>query len=132
MTRYTIRAPVAAASAAAITGATVSCGSGQEPQSAQPPTVAGGAQLWLQHYDSSAQTPDVAQFTGWSSGPAAGHDFVTAGYDTGTGAQVWTARYAGPGSRDDEARSVTVNRKDGTVLVTGVSADDYATVAYRG
>jgi hypothetical protein len=62
-------------------------------------------------------------------------DYVTIAYDAATGARRWLARYNGPASGDDLARSVTVSPDGRTVYVTGGSAGktsgkDYATVAY--
>ena len=52
------------------------------------------------------------------------------------GAQLWVARYNGPASKQDGARSMAVSPDGGTVFVTGVSdggpatGSDYATAAY--
>jgi PQQ-like domain len=50
-------------------------------------------------------------------------------YNAATGAQLWTARYSGPGT--DQARALAVSPDGTTVFVTGNSNGNYATVAYR-
>jgi hypothetical protein len=109
-----------------------------------------GAQLWLATYTDPGNLNDVAAslavspdggtvyVTGQSggvSGGVASYDFATIAYNAATGAQLWIARYNGPGNGDDKASSVVVSPDGGTVFVTGESAQnasafDYATVAY--
>ena len=49
-------------------------------------------------------------------------------YDS-SGAELWAARYEGPGEVDDDARAIAVD-DSGNVYVTGGSGGDYATVKY--
>lgn len=112
-------------------------------------SAATGAQLWVKRYDgpgsgddqaySVAVSPNgkavyVTGYTGTSS-TTAGYDYTTIAYSAATGAQLWLARYNGPGNFTDEAYSVAVSPSGGTVYVTGESAGtgdgwDCATVAY--
>ena len=107
-----------------------------------------GEQAWAARYDNGASdsatsvavSPDgtMVVVTGSSYSTASGDDYATVAYDTATGAQLWAARYNGPGNGRDVATSVTVSRS-GQVFVTGSSLGggsagslDYATVAYQG
>ena len=112
--------------------------------------AATGAQLWLATYTDPGNLNDVAAslavspsggtvyVTGKSGGESGGvgsYDYATIAYNAATGAQLWIARYNGPGNGDDKASSVVVSPDGGTVFVTGESAQnastfDYATVAY--
>ena len=47
--------------------------------------------------------------------------YVTVAYSAATGARRWLARYAGPGNRNDEARSIAISPDGKTVYVTGRS-----------
>ena len=109
-----------------------------------------GAQLWLATYTDLGNLNDVAASlavspngktvyvtgqSGGESGGVASYDYATIAYNAATGAQLWIARYNGPGNGDDKAYSVVVSPDGGTVFVTGESAEttsafDYATVAY--
>lgn len=81
---------------------------------------------------------------GWSapfSGTAQDTDYGIVAYETGTGRELWTAGYAGPGdpesgSRDDFLLDLEVNGDGSIVFATGYSRDgrgpvdyDWATVA---
>jgi WD40 repeat protein len=113
-------------------------------------SAATGAQLWVKRYDGPGSGDDQAYsvavspsggtvfVTGYTdtSSTSAGYDYTTIAYNATTGAQLWLARYNGPGNFTDEAYSVAVSPSGGTVYVTGESAGtgdgwDYATVAYN-
>jgi len=91
-----------------------------------------GTQLWGTRYAGPAKdnaaaamavSPDgtAVYVTGVSYGLGQRGDYLTVGYDAATGGQVWEARYNGPLSGLDAARSIAVS-PDGTVLyVTGQS-----------
>jgi hypothetical protein len=110
-----------------------------------------GAQLWLASYtdpynlndsaNSLAVSPDggtvyVTGESGGESGGVSSSDYATIAYNATTGAQLWIARYNGPGNGFDDAYSVVVSPDGGTVFVTGESTGttpgfDYATIAYN-
>ena len=113
--------------------------------------AATGAQLWVARYAGHdngvngygsraaalAVSPDGSTLyvTGSSGVGLFSRDYVTIAYRTATGGRRWLARYNGPASGDDVARSVTLSPDGRTVYVTGASAGktsgkDYATVAY--
>ncbi len=103
-----------------------------------------GNELWAARYDgpdslsdqASALAVDVAGHacvTGSSQGAGTGLDYLTVKYDT-NGVELWTARYDGPGTDNDEASAVAVD-PSGNVYVTGGSGGesaslDYATLKY--
>ncbi len=103
-----------------------------------------GEMLWLRRYDGPAQSADRAyalavdeagnvHVAGSSPGAGTDADYAVVKYSP-DGTQQWVARYDGPVSGFDEARSVAVDRA-GNVFVTGSSAgsgtrSDYATVKY--
>ena len=102
-----------------------------------------GSQLWVARYhghdlgSSAAISPDgdTVFVTGGGIVPTAVNGYVTVAYNAATGAQVWVARYHGPGNGNSLASSVAVSPSGTTVFVTGASAQytsayDYATVAY--
>jgi hypothetical protein len=74
----------------------------------------------------------------WGGDPAAGgthYDMVTIAYAAGSGAQLWIARYSGPGNSQDSGWALAVSADGSRLFVTGMSHQgvpnwDYATVAY--
>jgi DNA-binding beta-propeller fold protein YncE len=104
-----------------------------------------GAQAWSARYDglhgadsatSLGVAPDGSRIyvTGASVGPAGDVDYATVAYAASTGAEMWTARYAGPLS-EDVPRELAVDPTGARLFVTGESvgngsARDYATLAY--
>ncbi len=111
-------------------------------------SAATGAQLWVRRYNGPANGNDGASsvrvspggtrvvVTGDSQGAGSGGDYATVAYNAATGAQLWVARYNGPGDSFDLATSLAVRPGGTRVFVTGISVGratgfDYATVAYR-
>ena len=109
--------------------------------------VNGGIRLWVSHYNGPGHGWDVANsvvpspdgskvfVTGYSPGTGPGTDYATVAYDASTGAELWVARYNGPGNRIDSAESAVPSPDGSKVFVTGYSEEtggvgDYATVAY--
>ncbi len=107
-----------------------------------------GTPLWTNRYDDPVASDDrplaVAAdgngrifVTGESVAPYAYKDYVTIAYSV-AGDALWTNRYNGLGNGNDSASSLAVD-KDGNVIVTGYSADDYTgsrgdyvTIKYSG
>ena len=99
-----------------------------------------GAQLWVRRFGPGGATAVTAGRGGrmvFVTGSSLAN-FATVAYDARTGARRWVARYDGPGHGFDEATSLAISPGAATLFVTGrsgngqaVSADDYATVAYR-
>lgn len=104
-----------------------------------------GLALWTNRYDGPGNGDDQAVaiavdqngnviVTGYSADISnSAYDYVTIAYSN-SGVALWTNRYDGPESGDDEAAAVAVDT-DGNVFVTGFShatsgGNDYATIAY--
>ena len=111
-------------------------------------SAATGARLWANRYNGPANRSDSASslaagpggatvfVTGQSNGGTSGGDYATVAYRASTGAQLWVARFNGPGNGNDAATSLAVSPGGGTVYVTGsspgtTSRNDYATIAYN-
>jgi hypothetical protein len=107
-----------------------------------------GTQLWVKRYNGPGNGDDYAfalavspaggalYVTGSSSSEGEGPGYATIAYNPSTGAQLWVARYNGPATLDDSARSIVVSPNGGTVYITGASVGkasnyDYATIAYK-
>jgi WD40 repeat protein len=104
-----------------------------------------GARVWKKRYSSAlglsfdeaaalGVSPDGSTvfITGAADGGPAGTDYLTVAYAAGTGAQLWTARYAG--AFHDNARTLSVSPDGSAVFVSGFSVSstalDILTVAY--
>jgi outer membrane protein assembly factor BamB len=107
--------------------------------------TATGAPLWTALYrgpasgyggpaEDVAVSPDGAKVivTGynWSASPGSQPQFATVAYDSGTGAQLWVARYGQPARAPAYGVSVAVSPDSSKVFVTGDNGNDGATVAY--
>jgi outer membrane protein assembly factor BamB len=66
-----------------------------------------------------------------SASPGSQPEFATVAYDSGTGAQVWVARYGQPAKQADYGVSVTVSPDSSKVFVTGDTGNDGTTLAYN-
>jgi hypothetical protein len=104
-----------------------------------------GSQLWVARYNGPVNNLDLAQalavdgggnvyVTGWSNGIGTGSDYCTVKYNS-SGAELWAARYNGPGNNYDWARALAVD-EGGHVYVTGWSYgsgthEDYCTIKYN-
>lgn len=108
--------------------------------------TATGAQVWTARYrgpasgyggpaEDVAVSPDGAKVivTGynWSASPGSQPEFATVAYDSGTGAQLWVARYGQPAKEATYGVSVEVSPDSSKVFVTGDTGNDAATVAYN-
>jgi hypothetical protein len=102
-----------------------------------------GAALYDHAFDIVANADGTRLYvTGASTSTAGAQDYLTVAYNAQTGAQLWQARYDGPGNGNDSPAgmsalgSAIVISKDGArVFVTGHSPDangknEYATIAY--
>jgi hypothetical protein len=107
--------------------------------------AATGAEIWVARYDGAAGFDEATQvaadpnggavyITGQSSGIGTSSDYATICYDASNGAQRWASRYDGGGTPStnviDFAQGLAVSH-NGHVYVTGMSKNDYATVAYN-
>ncbi|MFU8854841.1 S8 family serine peptidase [Micromonospora sp. SL1-18] len=107
-----------------------------------------GNELWVARFDGPAKGDDIAQdvqvspngsavfVSGHSLGVGTNADYATVGYDAATGAQLWSARYNGPGNSFDGVNALRVSPDSARVFVTGHSfgigtSRDYATLAYN-
>lgn len=104
-----------------------------------------GVQLWVARYNGPGNGTDYAYsiavdgsgnvyVTGASTGAGTDYDYATIKYDA-SGAELWVARYNGPGGGQDFAHSVTVDVL-GNVYITGGSPGissniDYTTIKYN-
>jgi len=101
-----------------------------------------GSQLWASRY-SGRRTGAFFDFaravavdpqgvrvfvTGQSQKTFGNSDFATVAYGSGTGSQLWVARYDGDPA--DDASTLGVSPDGSKLFVTGRSGADYATVAY--
>ena len=108
--------------------------------------TATGAPVWTARYrgpasgyggptEDVAVSPDGAKVivTGynWSASPGSQPEFATVAYDSGTGAQLWVARYGQPAKEAAYGVSVAVSPDSSKVFVTGDTGNDAATVAYN-
>lgn len=103
--------------------------------------AATGIRAWVARFDGTGAADEATSLgvspeggrvyvTGYS-GTLVSSQYATVAYDAGTGAQVWVARYDGPGV--DVATALAVSGDGSRVYVTGRSpglSDDYATLAY--
>jgi hypothetical protein len=98
---------------------------------------------WLQRYSGPENGDDRATavavdssnkviVTGYSTGSGSVYDYATIKYSS-AGIPLWTNRYNGPASNDDQPTAVAVDRHD-DVIVTGFSYGerhhDYLTIKY--
>jgi uncharacterized delta-60 repeat protein len=106
---------------------------------------ANGNELWVARYNGPGNSIDGANalavdaagnayVTGFSAGSGTFDDYATIKYNT-AGAQLWVARYNGPGNAADLANDLALDAL-GNVYVTGQSEGsgtfaDYATIKYN-
>jgi hypothetical protein len=125
----------------------VSAGSGSDYDYATVKYDSDGNEQWVARYNGPGNSWDYATaiavdsagnvyVSGTSVGSGTGEDYATVKY-AANGAQVWVARYNGPGNASDQVGSASALAVDGAgnVYVTGSSAgsgtgSDYATVKY--
>jgi WD40 repeat protein len=108
--------------------------------------AATGAELWTQRYSGRGASDNQARSLGVSpdgsklfvsgrSYNGSNWDYATVGYDTSDGTELWSRRYDGPASGDDNVSGLEVSPDGAMVFVTGSSTgsgtgSDYATIAY--
>jgi uncharacterized delta-60 repeat protein len=85
-------------------------------------------------YDVTVDTSGNVYVTGTSFGSSGSYNFATVKYNS-NGNQLWIARYDGPGTGNDTALQVAVDRFD-NVYITGKSSgadtgEDFTTVKYN-
>jgi PQQ-like domain len=111
--------------------------------------AATGVQQWVAVYDGPDGDGDAGDYAGLLAVDATGNrvfvsgeswspdsyfDYATVAYDASTGAELWSSRYNGKGSGDDNPHGLEVKPDGQLVYVTGeswgITYNDYATVAY--
>jgi uncharacterized delta-60 repeat protein len=120
-----------------------SIGSGSAADYATIKYSSAGVPLWTNRYNGPGNSGDYASavavdgsnnviVTGSSWGSGSSYDYATIKYSS-AGVPLWTNRYNGPGSYDDQAFALAVDGSN-SVVVTGYawygSSYDYATVKY--
>jgi len=104
-----------------------------------------GEILWIRKYDGPASDVDYARFisldakgniyiTGYSTGIGSEFDYAVIKYNS-NGNELWTARYNGPGNKNDFVSCLAVDNS-GNIYITGQSGGigtgtDYATIKYN-
>lgn len=102
-----------------------------------------GNEVWVSRYGGTGGGDDVATglgvgangevyVTGYSRGGGGIDDYTTIKYNANTGAEEWVRRYYDPNNngKDSRAWDLVVDR-NGDILITGDSSDDFATVKYN-
>ena len=103
-----------------------------------------GNELWVVRYNAPDDGDDIAfdmaldnagniYVTGYSADSSSVYDYATVKYDS-SGAELWVARYNGPGNNWDRANALALD-ENSNVYVTGFGEglgtdNDYATVKY--
>ena len=103
-----------------------------------------GVQQWLARFDGASHDNDIGKaikvdwsgnvfVTGSSFATGAGMDYITIKYNS-AGAQLWAARYNGPGNGNDIANALALDGAGNTVVTGGSkgasSNIDFATIKY--